>query len=124
MTRNKIIPYNPGLRKFARDLRKNSTIGEILLWKAIKGRKLGVQFHRQVPIGNFIIDFYCHELMIGIEVDGTSHDTDSQFEKDRLKDYHLSQLGVHIIRISDLDIKKNLNSVIQFLIHKIEEVSP
>ena len=124
MSRNKIIPYNPVLRRFSKELRRNSTLAEILLWKEIKARKLGFQFHRQVPIDNLILDFYCHELMIGIEVDGASHESQSQFEKDRLKDYTLSHLGILIIRLNDIDIKKNLNSVIQFLIHRIEEVSP
>ncbi|PTB88329.1 DNA methylase, partial [Marivirga lumbricoides] len=50
MTRNKTIPYRPYLKKLARELRNNSTIAEIILWERIKGRKLGFQFHRQVPM--------------------------------------------------------------------------
>ena len=47
--RNRILPYNPYLKNLARNLRKNSTLGEVLLWKALKGRTLGYEFHRQVP---------------------------------------------------------------------------
>lgn len=71
--RNKIIPYNPKLKEYARYLRKNSTISEVLLWKKIKNKSLGVEFHRQVPILEFIVDFYCHELFLAIEIDGGSH---------------------------------------------------
>lgn len=63
--RNKIIPYNPKLKEYARYLRKNSTISEVLLWKKIKNKSLGIEFHRQVPILEFIVDFYCHELFFG-----------------------------------------------------------
>lgn len=63
MPRNKIIPYNPVLRDLARNLPKESTLSEILLWKEIKTKQiLGYQFHRQVPIDNYIVDFFYHEL--------------------------------------------------------------
>ena len=68
--KNKIIPYNPKLKDLARKLRKESTLSETLLWKQIKNKSLGVEFHRQVPLDNFIVDFYCHELMLAIEIDG------------------------------------------------------
>ena len=53
MPRNIILPYNPGLKERARELRKNSTLSEVLLWKAIKGKQLGYEFHRQVSIDQF-----------------------------------------------------------------------
>ena len=73
MPRNTIIPYNPKLKQFARDLRNNSTLSEVLLWRQIKGQTLKYEFHRQVPIDEFIVDFYCHELKLAIEIDGDSH---------------------------------------------------
>lgn len=72
--RNKIIPYNPKLKEYARYLRNNSTLSEVLLWQKIKNKSFGVQFHRQVPLLDYIVDFYCHELMLVIEIDGNSHD--------------------------------------------------
>lgn len=115
MARNEIIPYNPGLRKLARELRGNSTLGEVLLWKEISKRKLGVQFHRQVPVHEYILDFYCHELKLAIEVDGSSHDTRDQKEKDLIRDYDLEQLGIKVIRVDDSDVKRNMDSMIKFL---------
>ena len=70
---NNFIPYNPKLREFARFLRNNSTFPEILLWKEIKNKSLGVEFKRQVPILEYIVDFYCQELKLVIEIDGHIH---------------------------------------------------
>ena len=81
--KNKIIPYNPKLKELARELRKNSTLSEVLLWLKIKGKAMGVEFHRQVPIDNFIVDFYCHELMLAIEIDGNSHDDKQDYDQNR-----------------------------------------
>ncbi|MBO6523461.1 MAG: DUF559 domain-containing protein [Balneolaceae bacterium] len=120
MARNEIIPYNPRLRKFAKELRQNSTLGEILLWKEISRRKLEVQFHRQVPVHEYIIDFYCHELKLAIEVDGGSHDNPIQKEKDLIQDYNLEQLGITVIRISDWDVKRNMSSVVSFIERRVK----
>ncbi|MEX0360394.1 MAG: endonuclease domain-containing protein, partial [Allomuricauda sp.] len=67
MARRKIIPYNPKLKELARQLRNNSTKAEIILWQKLKRKQLhGYDFHRQKPIDNYILDFFCHELMLGI----------------------------------------------------------
>jgi very-short-patch-repair endonuclease len=74
MPRNTIIWYRKDLREKSRELRKKSTVGEELLWKRIRRRAvMGYQFHRQVPMLNFIADFYCHELDLVVEVDGDYH---------------------------------------------------
>ncbi|MFI8604804.1 endonuclease domain-containing protein [Cellulophaga baltica] len=73
--RNYIISYNPKLKEYARQLRNNSTLAEVLLWQKIKGKALGVEFHRQVPVSEFIVDFYCHEIQLAIEIDSSSHNT-------------------------------------------------
>ncbi len=71
--RNRIIPYRRDLKPIARKLRKNTTPAEIALWAQLKEKRLGVGFHRQDPIDDFIVDFYCHELMPAIEIDGSRH---------------------------------------------------
>lgn len=71
------------LKQLARELRKNSTLSEVLLWDELNKKKLGFEFHRQVPIKNYIVDFFCHELMLAIEVDGSSHDSENQFKLDQ-----------------------------------------
>jgi very-short-patch-repair endonuclease len=67
----KIIPYDPKLEPLAKALRKNMTLSKVLLWKKIKNRNmLGYDFDRQRPIDQYIVDFYCKDLMLAIEIDG------------------------------------------------------
>ena len=120
MKRNTIIPYNRKLKDYARYLRKNSTLSEVLLWKKIKNKTLGVEFHRQVPIDEFIVDFYCHELMLAIEIDGNSHDY--KYIYDAFRQGKLEQLGVRIIRFSDLEVKKNMHNVLNLLQQQVNEI--
>ena len=94
---NKIIPYNPKLKALARQLRKNSTLTEVLLWQKIKQRGYGVQFHRQVPLLEYIVDFYCHELLLVIEVDGDSHDIKD--EKDAKRQKELEARGITFFKV-------------------------
>jgi very-short-patch-repair endonuclease len=122
MTPNKIIPYNPKLKNLARELRKNSTLAEVLMWQNIKGKCYGYEFHRQVFISEFIVDFYCHELRLAIEIDGNTHDYN--FDNDELRQKKLENLEITFIRFSDWDVKRNMNDVLralEFVISEIEE---
>jgi very-short-patch-repair endonuclease len=66
--RRKIIPYNHKLKQLARNLRNNSTLAEVLLWRELKGKQVrGYDFHRQKPIDKYIVDFYCPDLLLAIE---------------------------------------------------------
>jgi len=118
--KNKIIPYNPKLKEYARQLRNNSTFSEVLLWNKIKNKALGVQFHRQVPLLEYIVDFYCHELMLAIEIDGDSHLY--KYEYDIMRQGELEKEGVVFLRFSDLDIKQNMFSVGLTLEHAVQEL--
>ena len=117
---NKIIPYKPYLREYARVLRKNSTLSEIILWKHIKKRGLGVQFHRQVPMLDYIVDFYCHEIGLAIEVDGKIHDY--SYLTDAKRQGRLEEEGVQFIRFSNSEIKHHLFHVLQALQTKVDEL--
>jgi len=111
MPHNKIIPYNPVLSDLARNLRKESTLSEILLWKEIKTKQiLGYQFHRQVPIDNYITDFFCHELFLAIEIDGISHALKETYDEKRQQ--RLESLGVRFLRFDDLEVKFQIESVL------------
>jgi very-short-patch-repair endonuclease len=114
MALKKIIKYNPNLKTLAKHLRNNSTLSEVLLWNVLKGKKLeGLDFHRQKPIGEYIVDFYCPELNLVIEIDGISHNLKT--EKDKERQEVLERLGFNFIRIYDNDVKKNLNGVIDYI---------
>ncbi len=112
MTKNKIIPYKPKLKTLARELRKSATKSERKLWRALRGKSLGVEFHRQVPIDNFIVDFYCHELMLVIELDGITHDSECALAKDSRRQRKLEALGIEVMRFYDNDVYNNLEGVV------------
>lgn len=116
--RNKIIPYRPELRAYARSLRKNSTLCEVILWKNIKRRAFGVQFHRQVPMLDYIVDFYCHEIGLAIEVDGNSHD--HKYLYDAKRQGRLEKEGVQFLRFTNEEIKNELFSALLVLEDKIK----
>jgi very-short-patch-repair endonuclease len=111
--KNEIIPYNPKLKELARELRKNSTLSEVLFWQKVKGKSFKYEFHRQVPLDNFIVDFYCHELMLAIEIDGSSHDEKQDYDQNR--QFILENLGVKFLRFEDFNIKKKMSWVLEEL---------
>ena len=111
MKRKRIFQYNSKLKERARYLRNNSTLSEVLLWRHLKGKQmLGFDFDRQKPIDNYIVDFFCNELMLAIEIDGDSHDSKVEYDKNRQT--KLESLGLHLLRFSDLDVKSNMEGVI------------
>ncbi|WP_422106390.1 endonuclease domain-containing protein [Winogradskyella sp.] len=118
----KIIPYNPKLVPLAKELRKSMTLGEIALWREINNKKLGIRFSRQIPIDNYIVDFYCKDLQLAIEVDGSIHFEEGHEEKDALRQYKLESLGVKVVRFSDWDVKNNLSWVIREIENEIENL--
>tara|TARA_R110002095_G_scaffold89781_1_gene78347 strand:+ start:787 stop:1185 length:399 start_codon:yes stop_codon:yes gene_type:complete len=120
----KIIPYNPDLVPLAKKLRNNMTLGEIALWREINNKKLGVRFSRQIPIDNFIVDFYCKDLQLAIEVDGSIHFNEGKQEKDIIRQSRLESLGVYIIRFSDLDVKNDLRWVLEEIKKIIWNIKP
>jgi len=114
--RRKIIPYNPKLKKYARELRNNSTFTEILMWNYLKKKQLlGYSFQRQRPIDNFIVDFYCKELNLAIEIDGVSHYGNEA--KDKRRDKRLNNFGVTVLHFDDLEVRHNTEGVLE----KLEE---
>ncbi len=105
------VYYNPRLKELARELRNNSTLSEVLLWQRIKNKQLmGYDFHRQKPIDEYIVDFFCPNLNLIIEIDGESHDRKTVEDKNR--QLRLESLGFHFLRFWDSDVKKNMEGVI------------
>jgi len=113
------LPYNKNLKQRSRNLRNKSTLGEILLWKRLRGRQMrGIQFNRQKPLGKFIADFYCKPLNLVIEVDGSSHEGRQEYDRDR--DIELQKLGLTVLRFPDLDVRKNIRGVLKVIEEWIE----
>ncbi|MCB9046558.1 MAG: DUF559 domain-containing protein [Chitinophagales bacterium] len=120
--KNKIIPYNPRLKEIARRLRKQGILGEVLLWKQLQRKAFGVEFHRQVPILEYIVDFYCHELMLVIEIDGITHDFEGADIKDAKRQAEIEAYGVVFIRFADSEIKKNMQGVVRIIENVVWEL--
>ncbi len=101
----KIIPYQPHLKEVARKLRQNMTFSEVLLWNKLKRQQmLSYDFDRQRPIDRYIVDFYCKDLCLAIEIDGESHNLPGRDVRDAERQKRLESLGVHFLRFqSQLD---------------------
>jgi very-short-patch-repair endonuclease len=97
----------------ARKLRKQMTIPEKILWNALRNRRLdGVKFRRQHPIERFVIDFYCREKAVTIEIDGKVHDQAEVIKHDLERKRYLESKGVAILRFTNHRILKDLNGVL------------
>jgi very-short-patch-repair endonuclease len=115
-----IIPYQKHLKERARELRNNSTQSEIILWMHLKGKKIrGYDFHRQKPLSYFIVDFFCNELMLAIEVDGISHTGMKQEDLRRQK--HLEKIGIRFLRFTDDEVQTNTEEVLQQIEKWVDE---
>jgi len=111
-----MLQYNKNLKQLSRNLRKNMTNAEKLLWSKIRGKQLGgLQFYRQKIIGNYIADFYCPKARLGIEIDGGQHYSAEGKGKDRLRDESMTRAGITVLRFSDREVLENLESVLDKL---------
>jgi len=114
------VYYNPKLKELARKLRKDSTLAEVLLWQKLRNKQIhGYDFHRQKPLDNYIVDFFCHKLKLVIEIDGESHSSKTEEDHDRQK--RLEAIGLHVLRFLDSDVKQNLEGVIGAIEQWIKE---
>ena len=103
--------YNKKLRPLANANRKAMTKSEACLWKYVlsKRQMLGYQFRRQRPIDKYIVDFVCLPLKLVVEVDGITHETEENMERDRIRDENLADLGFTTLRFSSWEV---LNRII------------
>ena len=97
----------------ARNLRNESTLGEVILWNEVLKDKMfyGYQFNRQFALGHFIVDFICRKLKLVVEVDGRSHQF--KIEEDTQRDEELQKLGFQVLRVSEWEVKHDLPNVVR-----------
>jgi very-short-patch-repair endonuclease len=106
-------------------LRRNMTLAELILWKKLKDRKIvKVKFRRQHPINLFIVDFYCHELKLVIEVDGEVHSDIESEEYDINRTAELNKYGIKVVRFQNDQIIQNIEKVINRIKLVITELTP
>jgi len=119
--------YGAGSKTFetAKILRKNMTLPELILWKRLKDKDLfKVKFRRQHPIDIFIVDFYCHECKLVIELDGEIHQENEKKEYDNGRTAELERFGIKVIRFSNYEILYNIDSVVTRIHKIITELTP
>ncbi len=103
----------------ARTLRRKLTLPEVFLWGALRGGRLGVRFRRQHPIGPYILDFYCDEARLAVEVDGDGHLHPDQAAHDARRTEWLNLRGITVYRVAARDVLSNLEGVCASIRHRV-----
>ena len=108
------LPYKASLKTLARQLWKNATDSENILWSRVRHKQLlGVRFYRQKPIGEYIVDFYAPKAKLVVEVDGSQHLDPIEAEKDRRRDQFLGSLGLKVVRFSSREVLEEIEAVVE-----------
>ncbi len=102
-----------------RDLRKNKTPEEILLWEELRNNKTGFKWRRQVSVGHYITDFYCREKLLAIELDGSQHMENKEYDK--IREDVFKTLGIKTLRFWNSEINKNLDEVLGKIIMELQK---
>jgi len=111
---------SPDLLIRCRALRANATNAEYLLWQVLRDRQLeGLKFRRQHPYVGYILDFYCHEKMLAIELDGGGHNEPGQERYDEERSSRLREAGIRVLRFWNNDVMHNLESVVEEILANI-----
>jgi very-short-patch-repair endonuclease len=117
-----MLEYSRNLKQPSRELRKDMTEAERVLWRRLRGKQLhGVQFYRQKPIGPYIVDFYAQAAMLVIEVDGSQHYEPEHARKDAERDRWLSDAGLLVMRFNNLQVLQETDAVAEQICRMIEE---
>ena len=107
----------PSSTELARKLRADTTPPERILWGMLRNRRLGgFKFRRQVPFGRYVVDFYCHELRLVVELDGMSHD--GQRDKDAARTLYLESINLSVIRVTNSQLATNPEGVARFILSR------
>ena len=109
-----MMHYKRTLKEYSRLLRREMTDAERALWSKIRGKQLkGLQFYRQKPVGNCIVDFYCPRANLVLELYGGQHYTVSGMAKDRGRDDFMRSMGLRVLRFSDREVFENMEGIIE-----------
>ncbi len=109
-----MLKYNPHNKQNARNLRKNMTDAERVIWSRVRRKQiLEVQFYRQKPIANFIVDFYAPKLKLVVEIDGAQHFEAEYLQRDNVRDASLNALGLRVLRFDNHAVLTETDSVIE-----------
>jgi very-short-patch-repair endonuclease len=108
----------------ARELRQQMTRAESILWQALRRKPWGIKFRRQHPIGGYILDFYCSQANLGIEVDGGYHDETEQMVNDAVRSEALLDRDIDVVRFTNDEVLADLPSVLEAIRREVAERTP
>lgn len=118
-----MLKYNHHLKSTARRLRINMTDCEQLLWSRLRRKQiLDVQFYRQKPIGNYIVDFYAPHVKLVVEIDGAQHLENDHAEKDAKRDTSLTNQGLRVLRFDNMQVLQKTEAVVEVIFRTVEEL--
>ena len=119
MKRRKPLPTNKNLKKYAVEMRKNQTYEEKKVWyQILKGRT--PKFHRQRIIGDYIVDFYCPQLRLAIEIDGYQHFYEENIEYDNKRTEYIESQDIYVLRFENSEVNKDIEYV-RYIINNVCE---
>ncbi len=115
-------PLPDSLLDHARRLRTEATDAESLLWRLLRNRQIaGAKFRRQVPVPPYILDFYCHEAKLAVELDGGQHNTPAAQNKDASRSAHIEAHGIEVLRFWNNDVLREAEAVLEVIYRSVVE---
>ena len=104
----------------ARSFRKNMTDAETKLWSRLRGSQLGYYFRRQVPVGDYIVDFMCRNEKLIDEINGSQHYTKKGKEGDKIRDDYLEELGYRVLRFNTVETLQNTDGILETIYESLK----
>ena len=108
----------------ARALRRKMTLPEVIIWQALRLRPDGLKFRRQHPSGPYVLDFFCSDARLAIEIDGAAHVMGDRPASDGIRDAWLQAAGIRTLRIQAADVLKDADAVLRWIIAEASERLP
>lgn len=120
--KNRMLKYEKHLKHKARNLRKNMTVSERVLWSRLRGKQLfGIHAYRQKPIGAYIADFFMPKAKLVIEVDGSQHAESNNAEKDQKRDVYMNAVGIRVLRFNSREVLTQTDAVVEAIAKAVRE---
>ena len=113
-----------GEKEKRRGLRKTMPPAEVILWQRIRTQQLGYKFRRQYSVGSYVIDFYCAQEKLAIELDGESHYVEGASERDKQRQEFIEKFGIRFLRFTYVDIYENIDGVLHVIVEELISGSP
>lgn len=111
-------------KELRRGLRKTMPPAEVILWQCLRGQQIGYKFRRQYSVGAYVIDFYCPQMKLAIELDGESHYVDGAEERDKQRQDFIESFGVRFLRFTNVDIYDNIEGVLEQIVQVLSQNNP